>query len=452
MISSRLIFTSLWVALTCCTATAQSLAPREGAVLLRNGRVLNGVISTEGDRYVVTLPGRATVRLSAREVDMVGRDLEEIHDRRLRRIDPQNVAQQLELAQWCYRQALYREAASRLIAVYRLDPKNRDAAALERRLRARVATPQGGPAKAVEPPSTKQSDQQAAVAHLSSAVVSSFTTTIQPILMNRCAAAGCHGATSTGDFRLVRSPPRTSMPRRFTQRNLYEVILQIDKENPEQSPLLLKAAAAHGGRRDPVFAPSEGRYLAQLALWAKYVARHAEDDPPRSVHPPQQVLTQSSSATPAGVNLPSDTPKNATDPQRTQPAAPAPGLDTPETTATPARRPGEEQSDPFDPQAFNRRWHPDGPPAVDRSPTREPPVSSFSRVRSGATVAHDPRDRTAEDLPPAKRPLHTAGRPSDLRRPDVRTASRRPTARRPLEREGSKDFDGLPRLGVVGDK
>ncbi len=78
---------------------------------------------------------------------------------------------------------------------------------------------------------------------LSSTAVSTYVREIQPLLVNRCATAGCHGKGGTTSFSLTRAKPSASV----TQRNLGAVLQQIEGFPPSQSLLWISSSSPHGG-------------------------------------------------------------------------------------------------------------------------------------------------------------------------------------------------------------
>ena len=67
-----------------------------------------------------------------------------------------------------------------------------------------------------------------------------FVSKVQPLLVNRCATAGCHGIGSGNSFELQRTKLGKSPPKAHSERNLATVLEHIDREQPLSSPLLTK--------------------------------------------------------------------------------------------------------------------------------------------------------------------------------------------------------------------
>ncbi len=89
-----------------------AVAPQPGLVLLRNGQVMSGKITQAGNFYYVTLPG-GEIRLPAEQVELACRNLTEGYERKRAGIDPEKLADHLDLAIWCLRQKPLRRGLAR---------------------------------------------------------------------------------------------------------------------------------------------------------------------------------------------------------------------------------------------------------------------------------------------------------------------------------------------------
>jgi hypothetical protein len=100
-----------------------------------------------------------------------------------------------------------------------------------------------------------------------------FAQSIQPMLVNNCSAAACHGQSVSNGFRLLRVPSDSPPSRLLTQRNLHAALEWLDRDTPEASPLLAYATRAHGAARVPVFTDRQVIQFRQLRDWCYRVAR-----------------------------------------------------------------------------------------------------------------------------------------------------------------------------------
>ncbi len=177
-----------------------------------------------------------------------------------------------------------------------------------------------------------------------------FSHTIQPMLLNNCTSAGCHGPASTTNFSLLRIPLGRTPSRRLTQRNLHTALAHVNSSDPLHSSLLTMSVAAHGGARTAVFTSSEALQYRQLMFWVCRVARAAVPETAPLATSVQR------NAEPLLQTMPGMTPPSAT----TQ--SPAPNIAAPTTPApavAPEKKPpaggGYVPVDPFDAEVFNRQ-------------------------------------------------------------------------------------------------
>jgi hypothetical protein len=230
------------------TATTPTALP-SSLVVLRNGEILSGQISRDGDRTVVRSEG-TEIRLSPREVDFVCQSLDEAYAIQGNRVVAGRIEDHLNLADWCLRHELLGYAAREITAAMQIDPKSRRVALLDARLH-RALTPEttktteiDKTTAAARPISAEELERL--VRSLPAGTVESFTSTVQPMLLNYCATAGCHGPSSTSSYTLSRSPLEKVAARRLTERNLYNTLQWLDHDNPLDSKLLSAAREPHG--------------------------------------------------------------------------------------------------------------------------------------------------------------------------------------------------------------
>lgn len=335
----------------------------QGVVVLRNGQVLQGEIERLGDHYVVAMTAGAKVHLPAADVALHCKNLEEAYQKKRQYITPDNAQQHLDLAEWCLREGLKRQAAQQLSAAMAVDPAEPRIAPFEQRLRdsltplpvAKVSSNVAAPAPADE--------LEDAMRSVPASAIERFTSNVQPLLLNRCSTSSCHGIASKSSFKLLRPAAGTTLTRRYTQRNLQAVLQIVDRAAPEASPLLTAPRGVHGTSSTPVFGQREERQFEQLVQWVK----QATDVPrtrqivnvspaePRPIqvadaHAMRTYMKPAMALNGAALNQSkqeSDFPADSTPkrPAPTQPQSPPP--------PAPKLRP----EDPFDPELFNRRFH-----------------------------------------------------------------------------------------------
>ncbi len=344
----RPIFFLSLICLTAAPAWAQNeslaLGTQPRIVLLTNGEVISGQVTRTGDHYLVTLPN-GELRPRAVDVEMVCQTLDEAYFRKRTYLPPGEAEGHLNLADWCVRQRLYNFAEREVEAAKQIDPRLPRIALVEQRLKveqARAAEPLNEPKSSARGPSNEDLDRL--VRTMPPGVVEHFKTIVQPLLLNHCTNAGCHGPQSSTKFTLNRLGKTSSL--RLTQRNLFSTIEQLNRQSPAESPLLKQSVQAHGGTRSAVFGSREAQQYQQLVIW---VFRAADSHVPQRVESPQAAVPERG----AGVLL-----QNIDRPSDSKP-----------TTMLKSLLPSESESrdkssnfvprDPFDPEIFNRQFLPE---------------------------------------------------------------------------------------------
>jgi len=321
-------------------AEPSHLRPVPSVLLLQNGQVIEGNISRAGDTYFVGLPN-GEIRIKAGSVELWCRSLEEGYQRKRAAIQRGNVHDHLDLAQWCIHHGLDSHAKGELDDAIAADPTHPMIGLLQRRLQAAVRPPKD-PAELAEPaadPPVSPEDLDRLIRGMPDGSVEAFTQSIQPLLMNNCTAAGCHGPDTPNEFRLLRFPPGEPPSRRLTQRNLHATLQWIDREEPAASPLLSAATRPHGTATTPVFTHRQLVQYQQLVQWVEQLAER-----PRP-------------AIPATVDLRSRPPASPYD--ETEPVVDSAESNPPTPPLGPEQGPPASQFapiDPFDPEIFNRRF------------------------------------------------------------------------------------------------
>jgi hypothetical protein len=349
-----------------CAQAAEPLAPALGEhiLVLRNGEIFEGKITRTADGYVVERPG-IVVRVAAADAEMVCANLEEAYRRKRATIQVGNVHHHLELAQWCLRYKLYGQVAVELADATLANPKDPMIEALRHRLRLAIEPPR--PVEPGRPPVGPSSeDLDRMVRGLPRGFVETFTQSVQPVLLNGCTGAGCHGPQSTTSLKLFRVPANRTASQRITQRNLYGVLQYVNTSNPSASELLRAASEPHGTARYAVFGDRQAPQYRRLADWTSQLAQPAAGMAEAPFDAPP-------------VLLPRDTrrarPMTAADPRR--------GDHRVSYGASPLKvRPGDaapasfnEPIDPWDPEALNRRRAvptSDAPAAAPGTPAAAP--------------------------------------------------------------------------------
>ncbi len=318
---------------------AIQITPEKGVLLLRNGGVLSGTITKSGDRYYVSL-ATGEIRVKADDVEMACRSLDEGYRRKRSAIAPGNADQHVDLARWCLKQELFGHAAYELAEALSAEPRHPGIQVLRRRLELALRKPpEHAHHVGLSEPVVSQADLDTMTHDMPAAAVESFTQSVQPLLLNKCATAGCHGPHSATGLKMLRIPPGRTASRRLTQRNLHRVVQWIDRENPSASPLVTVPTLPHGKSEIPIFTSRDAGQVRKLVAWVHQVVRgDMRASQPQSVVRQSEALLQHIPTT--------DHPRpNETTPRHSVHAdGPSPAGYTP--------------VDPFDPEIFNRRFFP----------------------------------------------------------------------------------------------
>jgi hypothetical protein len=349
-------------------------------LLLRNGQVLEGDVIQSGDRYhVVVDGGEITVRTS--DVDLLCRSLRDAYQQKRARLRLGSAGDHAELARWCQQVGLVDCAVRELADARAIDPTHPTIRLVQRRVQMAIdPLPSVKPSDERADPCVSSADLDRMVRGMPPGTVEDFTQTVQPLLLNHCSAAGCHGGHTRSRFRLLRAAPDGSPSRRLTQRNLYATLESIDWDDPSASPLLTAPTRPHASARAPIFADQQFAQYKQIVDW---VYRVAQAPPP----PPEEEVAAAShegsddrlpEGLPALFTSPGssgETPVPSSDQEgdvRTAepvrdplfeaetglPSGDLETIDRQETSDQDASLPHFAPADPFDPEIFNRRFFP----------------------------------------------------------------------------------------------
>jgi hypothetical protein len=280
LLPTALAIVAMFCSSSLTAADRQSPVAQQGVLLLSNGEVLQGQISRQGDQFEISLPlGR--IQLRASEVEFCCASIEEAYLRKRSLVSPASPADQLRLAQWCHRQELFGPAAHHLERAEALAPGHPMIPLLRRRLEVATRPPasstspdSSSPEAADEATGPSVEDLERMTENLPRGVVQTFVRDVQPLLLNYCTSAGCHGPRSETGLSLLRTRPGSFPTRRLNQRNLHAVLQWVDREQPEASPLLTAPTRAHGTAAAAIFTD---RQVAQYRMLVNWVARVSGD-------------------------------------------------------------------------------------------------------------------------------------------------------------------------------
>lgn len=327
---------------------------------------------------VISIGENQSLRLPASQVLCWADDRLQLYRYRLDHRTKSDLLTHLEAARWCIRENLLEPAAAELKAAQAIDAAHPRVAQVETMLQTirqqalekaseskspaetkgrpeQTRSPEGGAAKP-EGEATTRSDVEPAersattLARLSKSTIADYASRVQPILINRCGQAGCHGGRDAQqtDWRLTLPPSRHQrrLPAEMTRGNLRDLVHWIDRNEPRSSPLLGKATERHAGMQDSPLGPADDDVLAELENWIASVAGELQEEKPSA----QRRIA----AIPP--NIQGEFAAPIRDPGRGEPL---PDTNQMHVTESPRPKRLPPVTNPFDPQVFNRLHHRD---------------------------------------------------------------------------------------------
>lgn len=252
----------------------ESTSAPQRIIVLRNGRVISGDLEDRPGGYLVN-NSVGSVVIPFTHVRLTAQDLPEAYRKLKESITEPTASAHVSLGQWCYDNRLYTSAREQVKAALLLEPERKEARTLLKQIE-RVTAGDAFDATLPAPPRKMRdgfmTSPTQSLSGLPPSVTQEFVRKIQPLLMNKCGNARCHGAAGSSDFRLTRVWHGMSGYRTLTGQNLAAVLRMIDPQQPRTSPLLVIPHGEHG-RKGPVWSgPRADEQLAELRAWVIRVA------------------------------------------------------------------------------------------------------------------------------------------------------------------------------------
>ena len=282
--------------------TAIPTANKTSVLLLRNGQTFTGVIANSPTPAQYTLIDRLgnRLRFTKDQVEFVSDSILEIYAYRRATQIRNNAPACLALAQWCMQSQLLDQAQEQIDNAITINGQ----AATITRLQIRLELLRSPPVKhtgrsIVSPASTSiiSAEQvQQRIDRFPDGVVHRFIRSVQPLLLNHCAIAGCHGPNPKSTFVLFRTSSKRLIPHRISLRNLYNTLTTLDLVQPENSVLLTAATSVHGTQNQPTLGDDAQQEIAQLVNWVRVVAttphRNLDSNPKQPIIPQNPIMYQ----------------------------------------------------------------------------------------------------------------------------------------------------------------
>ena len=326
-------------------------------LVLPRGRTLRGNIRVTDSGYEVAIgPNTGRSYIAKEMVWFTANSMREAYEILKKRYPDRTADGYVAIASWCIQQGLYDEARENLKDALQLEPDHSTA---------RVVAEQLGKTMSVSPAprddgfARTQNRNPAAVARSQAVTISEeeltrfFVSRVQPILVNGCGNAACHGRSSESSFRLRNVRSGSPAFKSSTERNREMVQSFVNIDDPANSPLLTAPRdARHTAFPKPVFAgPSGDAQWQALAAWVNAAARS---------HGPRQLESSANSGDSSEpqptIELAGATGESSTEVKATVIPADAETGDSVEAVLQHAIKSGAP--DAFDPDDFNRRFAP----------------------------------------------------------------------------------------------
>lgn len=268
------------------------LLMNNGAVLPKSSQGLNtGGIEKRGDFYVVQIAEQSSASIPIDQVRYVGQSLEDLYRFKVAATKRWEVGDHYQMTSWCLRNGMVDHATQHYQEVARQagdHPRVKQLALqlekqmleepdfrkflglvpLEKEAATSRVLASGETSGDATSPVTTASSYLSDVA-LQPEIAARYSQKVQPILMNRCSQAACHGAQSQNALRLLE--PYGQQYARISSENLKSVLGQIDSQPDQLSRLITYATKAHGIQRSAAIALTETQLLSELRNWIEFV-------------------------------------------------------------------------------------------------------------------------------------------------------------------------------------
>ncbi|MBX3438655.1 MAG: hypothetical protein KF861_14270 [Planctomycetaceae bacterium] len=258
-------------------------------IVLSTGRVILGdVVERPGGYLVREQFGSVVVPFT--QVLLTATDLPDAYRKFSQSLKNPTAGTHLSLAKWCFENRLYAPAQIEVKQALLLEPDRKEARDFLKKLQRTMET--GVHPSDVVPGSnaidaTQEADaagqpwraysqrrkmlapteDSVSVSGLSPATVEMFVQQVQPLMMNKCGNARCHGQAATNEFRLTPCRQGMSGFRILTEKNLSAAVREVEAQSPETSRLLSALRNNHGGTGSVFTGPAADKQKAVLREW-----------------------------------------------------------------------------------------------------------------------------------------------------------------------------------------
>jgi len=348
----------------------KSSANGRHCLLLKNDNVLFGNAYQLGEFVIVRTGPSDEIRLPRSDVACWAKSLADLYQYRVDHRSDKSLESHLKEARWCMQYELFKQAEAEIRAAKAISPNHRSVVLLDGQLKRRrertkhsaapiVSVSTANFVQAVNPRDVGRRDANqrdiGEANRVDPMTLRGFASHVQPTLINRCGR--CHDQDSELDWRLTVPPSGSRATSRITRVNLAASLRFVDRGNPEQSILLIKATSPHGGTDAPL-SGRNAKAIHAFKRWLIYTSNSAPQPPlgrvERDRNPNQPALTSTAltSTAPSAASLSIVAQASFTSEGSAVPTSP---VGSPIDSDHPQRLP--TVNNPFDPSLFNRRFH-----------------------------------------------------------------------------------------------
>lgn len=278
---------------TTLASVAVESRPIQYVLLKKTEAVLKGYSQVVGQFYEIEIGDQSKVSVPKDQVAFVGDSLESVYEFKKRKVTQWITGDHLQMSRWCLQQGMLPQAIDHYSKISPQDAKHRvvqsHGAELERKVLAdeefrrylglaplaeanensRRSNSQHPPAEASKSTIVQTVSTSSNPTAWHPEITRRFHERIQPILLNRCSQAACHGVSSNNALRLIEPFGKTAS--KHNVENMRQVLDNL-RPTEDQSPALLKyATMPHGLQREPAINAAETQILSELRAWIRFV-------------------------------------------------------------------------------------------------------------------------------------------------------------------------------------
>lgn len=274
------------------TTESPAATPELSVLMLNSGKVIRGKITRDpaGNNYFIKEQG-ASIGYPAAMVAKAAGSMEELYQYRLGRLATRDADERMKLARWCLTEGMPHHAKEQIAAVLQLSPGDPVAVAMQDKIAANDEKMAGQLDPEVRRTKVDEGDAPGQLAPAAikrvrkdfgrgtfpeifdlprgQAIVQAqrFTTTIHPILQNRCAT--CHNERYPGRFQMVAAKAKREVTSEVARNNLDAALQLVNPDDLSRSDLLSSGLVPHGGNKDAIFrGPNDVEYQ-RIAQWVR---------------------------------------------------------------------------------------------------------------------------------------------------------------------------------------